>query len=361
VSDRILFEEAWTLLRELPPPQDPRTRRRSVIRGVKDMAVAKTADSKCELLFIGEKLEPRSRLVQECLTYGEWQDEADKTTFKASSLRIPEGNYSDSIGALIIVEFARMPVDLALAVKFSALEPIVERFLQREMLSESETIGLLGELIVLKEIISNAPLEFFSLLLDGWTGFRQVARDFTFENASLEVKTTQAAESIHTINSIGQIESRIDINGVPVERLYLLSIGIIRSNSDSRHTATSLAQTCDDILCILGTHSQIADQLTEKFLSGLAAYGTSDSRRYHHPEMRDHIFAAQYWNLAFTRIYDMRDPNLSLPRRDVLNTFRDVVAGSFNFKISLPRRVSGDLNPQINLTAFVSQLIDLSR
>ena len=353
---KIFFEEALTLINELPPPDDAKSRTCKSVPGAADLAVAKTKEHIYELLFIGKKLEPRSSIIRTCLTYTKWQDDADKKTFEANSFKIPESHYSASIAALIIVEFNRLAENLGFEEKFFALEPIIERFLQREMLTEHETIGLLGELIVLKEVISQVPPARYKATLDGWMGHRHVARDFTFGDTSLEIKTTQSTESIHTINSVGQIEARTDVNRVPVERLYLLSIGLIRSSSEGGHSATSLAETCDAILRILGVHPTEATNLSETFLSRVSAYGTSESRRYLHTEMRGHFFASQPWSVTFTRIYDMSDPHLSLPRREELNIFRDVVTDSFSFEISLPRRVSGDLNPLYDLPGFISKL-----
>lgn len=352
----ILFEVAWNLLSQLPPPEHSSSRTCKVVPGSTELAVAKTADSRYELLFVGKEVLPRSPLIRECLTHAKWQDETDKKTFEASSLSIPQGDYSASIGALIIVEFTRLEPTLSSQEKFWALEPVIERFLQREMLTESETMGLLGELIVLREIISNVQPACYKRILEGWTGHRHVVRDFTFENISLEIKTTQSTESIHTVNSIGQIEARTDVNGLPLERLYLLSIGLMRSSIENSYTAKSLAQTCEEVVDILRADTKEADELIEAFLNAIAEYGVSSNRGYLHDKMQHHLYAKQSWDITFSRIYDMSDPALSIPRRETLNSFRNVVADSFRFEICLPRRVSGDLNPLIDLHDFCSEL-----
>ena len=144
------------------------------------MAVAKTQASQYELLFIGPELLPSSRLLQECMTFTEWANDDKGQRFFANSLSLPEGEHGASICAFIVTEFSRLDQALTLAEKFLQFEKFLEQFFKKEMLSEDETIGLLGELHILHALLLSAGKTDRERVLDIWQGFQHVSRDFVY-------------------------------------------------------------------------------------------------------------------------------------------------------------------------------------
>jgi hypothetical protein len=73
----------------------------------------------------------------------------------------------------------------------------------RQMLSEDEMLGLLGELLVFYELCKiNA-----ANALASWTGPLKGRNDFNFTSWVLEIKATRHSQLIHTINGLDQLEA----------------------------------------------------------------------------------------------------------------------------------------------------------
>lgn len=89
------------------------------------------------------------------------------------------------------------------------------------VMSESDQIGLLGELYVIDELISKE----ISNPIIAWSGPDNAIHDFEFQSVSLEVKTTLKSRHQHIINGLEQLET---LNNHP-----LLIISILAQKVDN--------------------------------------------------------------------------------------------------------------------------------
>lgn len=74
------------------------------------------------------------------------------------------------------------------------------------MLSEDEIKGIMGELLVLKLLITDSDRPEINFLLKAWTGLYDKGNDFELENKNLEVKTKSPTEIDVRISSEFQLE-----------------------------------------------------------------------------------------------------------------------------------------------------------
>lgn len=78
----------------------------------------------------------------------------------------------------------------------------------RSRLTEPEIMGLLGELLFLKE--KGFPKWGISIALDSWTGPEKTHKDFSHSNVWYEIKTINCGKETVHISSIEQLDSDVD-------------------------------------------------------------------------------------------------------------------------------------------------------
>lgn len=78
----------------------------------------------------------------------------------------------------------------------------------RSMLSENEIMGLIGELLFLKD--KAIPMWGIDVALDSWTGAEKTHKDFSCGNSWFEIKTIAAGRETVKISSIEQLDSETD-------------------------------------------------------------------------------------------------------------------------------------------------------
>ncbi len=123
-------------------------------------------------------------------------------------------------------------------------------------LTENEIMGLLGELLFLKEyLIPNKGIED---ALDSWMGPEKTHKDFSNNQEWFEVKTINVGKERVKISSIEQLDSGIDG--------YLVVIELEKMSPTFR--GLRLNQLVNDILSILSNSSQ-----RELFMAKLQLYG----------------------------------------------------------------------------------------
>ncbi len=163
---------------------------------------------------------------------------------------------------------------------FADVEPIIEMAIRRGALPENVVTGLIGELMVLRQallsIASHAHLQ--GVLLDAWQGW-QGGRDFRFAANSIEVKTTQAASSIHEFSGLHQLEEARLHDGSQ-EELHLLSVGLVASPS----MGETLPNIVDQILEMLAAPCS-SSPLQDAFLTRVERYGAANGVGYR-PRLR---------------------------------------------------------------------------
>jgi hypothetical protein len=327
------FEELRASIEQLP--SSPEADARHVFWVVPfSLGVAADARGGREVFLIGSALRTRSMVVARHLQHGSWRN-SDGDEFEASRLVLPPAPHFLALSALIASEMLRFGLAGGCTIQeaFSAVEPLVELSLKRAQLSEEAVRGLLGELIVLDQMlvsVADHP-EYRSAVLDMWRGHQHAARDFRVGKAAVEVKTTCLRSSIHHINSLSQVEPQSTENDVESE-LFLLSVGLAPSEAGS----LSVPSLVERIYGRLATEGFEPSPLQIRFLHDVRHYGSADGTGYNHPTMSGvPAYSARYSTTFEPRFFDACDPDFRVIRRSMLtSTF--VSAEDISFKVVLP-------------------------
>lgn len=317
------------------------------------LALARSAIGDFEIFICGDELAAASALVRRHLQYGDWQPEGGGVTFPANRIVLPSAPHFASVAALIAVELLRAGLGSSASAQaaFTDVEPIIEMAIRRGALPENVVIGLIGELMVLRQAllsIGSQP-QLRALLLDAWQGW-QGGRDFRFAANSIEVKTTQAASSIHEFSGLHQLEEARLPDGSQ-EELHLLSLGLVASPS----MGETLPNIVDQVLEMLAEPAT-ASPLQESFLTLVERYGVANGVGYQHATMKDWTAYATRYTATFPpRLYRLADPAMRLlDRADVARTF--VVPSSLAFTLHIPDSVSA-FNPATSWQSELSRMI----
>ncbi len=146
-----------------------------------------------------------------------------------------------------------------------ALESFDRLFSKRQLMSESEQLGLFGELDFLSALLRvRGPNS-----MSAWLGPIPERHDFRFGALELEVKSTTNGRRIHTIHGVEQLLAS------PGKELFLLSLQYERAGADSGLTLPNLV---DQIVCQLNAGAS----LKKIFLAYLqqVGYRSTDSEYY---------------------------------------------------------------------------------
>lgn len=119
-------------------------------------------------------------------------------------------------------------------------------------LSESEVKGLIGELLLIKNLSTKKG---YKDVIKAWSGPESGLRDFNFESYDVEVKTSsKEIGHVHTINGQIQLKSE-DIT------LYVYSVSLKKSDSTNSITLKKLI----DFICLeIGGDSFLLNDFFEK-------------------------------------------------------------------------------------------------
>ncbi|MGV2950810.1 PD-(D/E)XK motif protein [Glutamicibacter sp. AGC46] len=119
--------------------------------------------------------------------------------------------------------------------------------LRREILSEDKQVGLIGELLFLKYLLSLKSTPG----MESWLGPLAEQHDFSFGQFDLEVKTTRGESRVHRIASVTQLEAS------PNRELWFLSIQITSAGVACK--GFSLSSLIEEIRELLGENTRAFD------------------------------------------------------------------------------------------------------
>jgi hypothetical protein len=136
------------------------------------------------------------------------------------------------------------------------------------ILSESEQVGLFGELLILEFLIQRDILK----SIRNWVGPDQAIHDFELPNYSIEIKTTLKMRHEHTINGVEQLD------GMPNKNLYLVSILSQIDNVNGR----SISKLKENITELLET----APEEYEQFMGKLSMAGYRQDHESYYDELK---------------------------------------------------------------------------
>lgn len=345
------YEEIALLLEELTSPVEADQLEIEWLESGR-LAVGRDKRERHVVILPGPPLEPRETAVASAIRPGEWRTTTG--TIRGSILQLPRGDAFRTATATIAAELFRRGIASRPTVEvFTEVEPFIALVLRRVLLPDDFVLGLVGELLVLRELLT-ALGERRATVSDPtvvWRGWGQQARDFVLGSTSIEVKTTGLSVSRHAISGFEQVEPRI-LDGGATESLLLASIGLRRAPVSGPLSIASLA---DQIIQLL--HSTVdSAEAEKKFLERLALYGPEGFQGYKHPEMRDQESYAQSFTTTFMpRVYNMADENIRIVRRaDLARDFPFVLPQGVRYTMELPGTIPGSIeNPRTDLQALL--------
>jgi hypothetical protein len=129
-------------------------------------------------------------------------------------------------------------------------------------LSKEKQKGLVGELLVIRKLLSNGVSP--SRLVGAWQGPAGAAKDFLLDGVGLEVKTLSGRDRQVAISSASQLD------GHGLRFLFLLCVEVAEEVADS----TSLADLVDHI------RAQLPGAVAEDFAARLIVGGYLQSQRH---------------------------------------------------------------------------------
>jgi hypothetical protein len=320
------------------------------------IGVARDLGGRFEVFLAADGIVVSSSVIKRHLVEDRWR-RSNGEEFFAARILIPGDPHFVGVAALIVSELLRNGFAIDPRTAFTLSESLIEIALERSGISDSAVLGLLGELIVLEQAIVLHPEPGMrQRALDLWTGYQRASRDFTGVRASIEVKATTRNRSRHQISNLDQVTPNEGPGGSTSTGLYLISIGLVPSESAGRSVSSQVETICG--LLERGLASDDAARLRGAFLQCLRCYGVQPGQLggYDHEVMRSWMLFSARWETVFLRVYDMCDVLVRVPRRSDFAPFRHLVDGSVEFDIDLPDVVRGDINPQTDSAAALRHL-----
>ncbi len=312
------------------------------------LAVGRDNRERHAVILPGPPLDPKDSAVASAIRPGEWRTTTG--TIKGTLLQLPRGDAFRTATATIAAELFRRGIASRPTLEvFAEVEPFIALVLRRVLLPDDFVLGLVGELLVMKELLV-ALGDRRATVSDPtavWQGWRQQARDFVLGSTSIEVKTTGLNVSRHTISGFDQVEPRT-LDGGRTESLFVASIGLRRASVSGPLSIASLADQIIELLRGTADHAEAQ----KKFVDRLAQYGPEGFQGYKHPDMRDQESYAQSFTTTFVaRVYDMADENIRIVRRaDLAREFPFVLPHGVRYTMELPGSIPGSIeNPRTDL------------
>ncbi len=347
------YESVLEIFERLKPSIGDGTRDVQWITDHKVIGLARAHDGKIEVFLRGERLAPTSNLIKEVLEHQIWFRQDNQPELEANRILLPAIGHFDQVAAFIATELLRNGADSDLVSAFRTTEPIIELAIKRLRISDQALLGLAGELLLLDAMCNRADDSQVAQVVDSWRGWRESFRDFTWGSTGVEVKTTTRPSSSHHVQGVHQLEPAVAETGVAAEtRLYLVSIGL---EWTSQELAFSVPLLVDSILVRLQRLNR--PDAVETFLVHVREYGSGAQVGYDHRSMSRDLRFSRPFIVRFVRGYDMSDTGIEVLHSSDLAGHHHVVAESVTFRVELPERVSGSLNPIDGLYQTVTTIL----
>lgn len=313
------------------------------------LAVARNENQCVELFIVSEyPLRASISVVEDLLAHQVWT--SSQGELSAARIVLPRGEHFDQLAALLCVEMIDGGLSEDRQGAFAAVEPLLALALSREVVGDPVLNGLIGELALLRRLLSQVAPPSRSDVLTAWAGSNPSSRDFQLGSVGVEVKTTQSIVSTHQVSGFHQIERGKSNGGVPETDLFLLSLGIEWLEAGAG--GTSLPELVDSVLAVTPGHEAQGD-----LLARIKQYGGDITIGYDHRRDRSKGRYAGRFHIRFERLYDMTDERLELLKREDVNGLKNIDPESVEFRVVLGMKVHGDLNPIANWNALVPHVL----
>lgn len=355
----VTFESLLRVVEQLPRPTSDEKREVQWCDDKQTLGLSRQDNGGIEIFICGDELQTSSPLIRRHMRFDTWSREQGGT-FRANRLVLPSNEYYVPAAAFLTEELFRGSFGGTLLKGFAKAEPLIEMVLRRASLSEDELLGLIGELRLIDALLSVArdSLE-RGRVLDAWRGHERGTRDFVLGSIGIEVKSTRGESSRHAVSTVMQVDPRGVLHDGTHEQLYLLSLGFKPVDADASGMGFNLPELVESILQRLNSSASNAQRsdLQALFLHKVSQYGGSGGHGYEHDEMKTWAVYQGRWQQGFLRVYDMSDAAISVLRRSDVQRCSHVIFESVSFEIQLPDKVSGDINPQLDIFEFGRRVV----
>jgi Putative PD-(D/E)XK family member, (DUF4420) len=163
------------------------------------------------------------------------------------------------------IQIAEEPIPQAVHETLKSWATITRR---KQLLSDTQQIGLIGELLFLQQVGTRLSWE---CAARGWYGPNCEEHDFVLPSVDVEVKTTAREQRIHEISSLQQL--------LPKGRRPLHLISVQLTPADTARDATSLPELVAKVIAAASTSSAAAGELIRDRLEILN--WADDDREYY--------------------------------------------------------------------------------
>jgi len=344
------YEELRGKIADIGLAPDPAHRALTWATSGRVLSVARDPGGRVEVFVAGERLHASTQAVRDVLEHNVWKTEGG-TDIAANRVVLPAGEHFDQFAALLCVEL----VDHGLAEDpqraFSAVEPLIELALTRDLITDPTLTGLIGELALLENLLAAVSPKSTGDVLLAWAGSTPSARDFQLGSVGVEVKTTQGASSVHHVEGVHQVELGHSNKDVAETSLFMLSLGIGWLVDDD--DGSSLPELVDRVLDLI---PNLDNQLD--LMARIKEYGGDSAIGYDHGRDRLKARYATRFYFRFERLYDLTDDRLKFLNSTHLIGLSNVDPGSVAFRVILQDRVRGDLNPLTTWDSSSTRILD---
>lgn len=324
-------------LSELRPARTPKDRVLVWADSRHSLAVSRDSVGRLEVFVVGDPLEASSALVAENLQHQFWTTQ-DGDVLPANRLVLPDAPHFDGVAAFLCSELLVNGADKDPADAFRRSEAVIALALRRGALSNQALVGLAGELFTLARLVERLPQR-TTQVIEGWFGAIPSSRDLQLEAIGVEIKTTSGPDSTHHIQGLHQIERGLSVDDAPETHLFLLSIGV-----EWLPTTTAGGQSIPNLVETILERLEDG-MLRDAFIDRVKQYGGDAAIGYDHRGNQDVARFRRRFQTRFERLYDLDDDRLHLLRGSDVDRATHVDINSLNYRVRLPTKVLGDLNP----------------
>ncbi len=338
--DEPTYESILIEIGGIRPPANPDARAVRWIPEGSPVGVGRRWDGSLEIFLLGSTLIAQIPAVAQAMSAGEWYRE-DGTAFEANRIALPRFAHFDQVAAFITTELLRQGGETDPARALATSEPIIALALDPLRQRHQQLMGLAGELMVIRALVlsTQAP----GAVLEAWAGSGRSARDIQLGTLGLEVKATEGDISSHEISGTWQTEIGHPVGSTPETALWLVSLGL----------RTGIMG--DETWSIRGLLDEITDRAMTVGAPDSAVSGFRDQvGRYGGAQFSDHDLDFRF-SLSFARAYDMTDAALQVLRTADVRARPNVETDSVRFRVNLPERVTGDVNPIVGLPRIAKE------
>jgi len=297
------------------------------------LAIGRSADGDYSIFLVGPRFEPIDEQDTNFFKYGTWEAVGSVSTFPGTKIILPGSSNFPSIVALICFELIRSAAGENAAASWEACRDLVLLMIERMAESNSELLGLIGELFVLRAMLTSEGVrEHYSTreVVRNWFGSGHTARDFQFSGVGIEVKTTVRKFSRHHLAGVRQSEVGHGVNGQFEDKYILVSIGLGDDTSDGEVSLSGLVSEIRQLI------SESQDDDTLSYFDGmLTSYGDTNTFATADDVLLEPKALRRY-GVNFVRVYDMNSSSILVPRTADLSDLIHLVLGSMSFEVILP-------------------------